>query len=102
MMKWKDKSGKQLTGKEFLERWKQGMQKITELQQLKITYKNNWIIIIGLIAGIVASSFAFKTLWWLIIVLVGALFNSLVAQLGTWQKIKVQEAIENTFERGFE
>ena len=91
---YKDTQGNKLNLEEFLGRWKQGLQSVTPLQQVKIQIKGNWIVIIGVLAGIVMSSLAAKTLWWLMIILFGGLFNVIVQQLGTWQKKKALERIE--------
>jgi len=85
-MKWKDKDGKEVGRKEFMERWKKGMQGVTPLQQTEVQIRSTWIMIAGIIAGIIVAIVAIKTAWWLLIILVGALGNTAIQQLGLWQK----------------
>jgi len=93
---YKDNQGNKLNLEEFMGRWKQGLQGVTPLQQTRVQFKSNWLIIVGVLAGIVMSFIAIKTLWWLVIILTGALFNVCVQQLGTWQKKKLLERFEDT------
>lgn len=89
----KTKAGEKIDWKEFFARWKSGIEGITPYQQTKMQLHSMYIIIIGIICGIVICLFAFKTLWWLFIILVGALFNSIVQLLGTWQKLQVLKKV---------
>ena len=72
--------------KTFLMHWKQGINGITIMQQVKMQISSTWIIIIGLLCGITMCIIGFKTLWWLLIILVGGLFNTLIQLLGLVQK----------------
>jgi len=90
----KDKSGKQLTWKEFMARWKQGILKITPHQQSKITYKNTYIMLFGVLAGFVSTLFFLKTLWWLSIILLAAFVNTIILQIGNYQKYQLLKSIE--------
>ena len=83
---WKDKFGNKLTAGEFFSRWKHGLAKVTPLQQVNIQIKGTYIIILGLCAGIFICSLNIKTLWWLMVILVGGLVNTSVQLLGLWQK----------------
>lgn len=94
---WKDKHGNVLDSKEFLEKWKQGIQSVTPLQQARIVYRNTWLIIFGISLGLVITIINYKTLWWLAIILAGALINTLVQQLGNYQKYKQLEKMEKAF-----
>ena len=91
----KTKSGEQITWKEFFHRWKIGMESITPLQQTKMQINSTWIIIIGLIAGIVISAMNIKTLWWLLLILVGGLGNTAVQQMGLLQKKQILMRFES-------
>lgn len=93
-MKWKDKDGKEVGRKEFFSRWKQGIEGITPLQQAKMAYKSTWIILVGIVAGIIVSFFTMKQLWWLLVILVGALLNTITVQIGNYQKMKIMERLE--------
>ena len=88
---WKDKQGNELTFKEFMARWKDGLTRVTGLQQVKIQIKSTWIMVIGLLAGIFIAILGIERLWWLLIILVGGLGNTLMQLLGLWQKKKLLE-----------
>lgn len=83
---WKDKDGKKLTFKEFMVRWKLGIEGITPLQQVKGQLNSTYIMLIGIACGFVISLFGFKNLWWLSIILGAAFFNTLISALGLFQK----------------
>jgi hypothetical protein len=93
-MKIKIKSGEKITAGEFLDRWKKGIAKVTPLQQVNNQLRSTWIIIIGIVAGIVISIMNIKTLWWLLIILVGALGNTLMQLLGLVQKRNMLKQLE--------
>lgn len=93
----KDKEGKKLTYKEFTERWKKGVEGITPLQKIKTQVGGTKIMLIGLIAGLVISIIGWKNLWWVAIILVGALFNTGVQFLGLIQQRKLLENLKNQF-----
>jgi uncharacterized membrane protein YdbT with pleckstrin-like domain len=83
---WKDKAGKPVTRKEFMERWKEGMSRVTPLQQIKAQILFQWITIIGLICGIGVSIWMFDKLWWVLIILVAAIGNTLFGLIGMYQR----------------
>lgn len=93
---WTDKQGKKLTRKEFFQRWKEGIEGVNPYQQTKAQMNSTIIILIGIVCGIVVTSFIAKQMWWLIIILVGALFNTLIQLLGIRQKAK---ALKTIYER---
>ena len=82
MKVWKDKSGKWITPQEFGERFKKGVEGVTPLQQVKTNLIGYFIIVIGVIIGLIAS-FSNKQ-WWLFIILIGSSFitgTSFLAQI---------------------
>lgn len=93
-MKWTDKQGKKVGAKEFMQRWKRGIIDITPYQQAKMTFNNTWIILVGIICGFVFTFFNMQQLWWLAIILGGAGFNTIVVQLGNYQKMKQLEIFD--------
>lgn len=102
--RWKmptDKFGKKLTWKEWLQRWKRGIEGITPLQQANIQIKGTYIIILGLCAGIFITALNIKSLWWLTLILVGGLFNSVMQWVGLYQKKNILERLYN-IEEDFE
>lgn len=97
MRRWKmrDKEGNYLTTKEFLERWKKGIQKVTPLQQTKISLQGVILVLIGVVVGIVSS---FMTgIWWLLIILCGSLFLTVINLIGTLQRYYSLKEIEKQF-----
>ena len=91
-----DKAGNYLTMKEFMARWRKGIEGITPLQQTNTQLLSTAIMLVGIVAGIVISLFAIKNLWWLCLVLTGALGNTSVSYLGLWQKKQVLKRLYAT------
>ena len=77
-----------------MKRWKSGIQSVTPLQQIKIQVRSTTIMLVGILAGIIVTLFNIKTLWWVLIMLVGVFGVTLVQFLGLIQKKKVLEDIE--------
>lgn len=92
MKVWTDKEGKKLTASEFKERFKQGLQKITPLQQAKTNQRAYYIMLIGILAGVVTSWI--NSTWWLVIILGAATITQLITILGNWQKIQTLKLFE--------
>ena len=80
------KTGEKINWKEFFERWKLGILQVTELQKINTQIKSTWIMIIGIIMGIVICIINIKTVWWLLIILIAALINTSIQQLSLYQK----------------
>ena len=91
---WKDKSGKWIDAKEFKERFAQGVDGVSALQQIKAQVLFSWITIIGLLCGVVVSIYRWNTLWWLIIVLLAGIGNTVIGLIGLLQKKKALAQIE--------
>ncbi len=95
---WKDNKGNKLTGKEFLSRFKKGVEGITALQKIKTQVNGTKIMLLGLVLGLFVSIYGWKNLWWVGIILIGALFNTGVQYLGLAQQKKMLEDLEKQFE----
>ena len=81
----KDKEGKEVKAGEFFSRWKEGVNKVTPLQQTQVSIYGYLFIFAGIIAGIIyAVSGAF---WWLALILTGALLINLIGFIGTLQRL---------------
>ena len=76
----KDNEGNQLTYKEYMERWKKGIEQVTPLQQAQAQFKSTIIMLIGILAGIIITISQFEKLWWVMLILCGA-FGVTVFQL---------------------
>lgn len=88
-MKIKDKLGNEYTWKEFLVKFKKGVDGITPLQQVKSQLQGTRIMLFGLLCGIVALAFKIKTTWWIEIILAAGLFNTSISLIGLKQKRNV-------------
>lgn len=83
---WKDKEGNELTFKEFTKRWKDGVNGITPIQKLKTQITATRIQLLGIFLGLIVTSIAYENLWWVAIILFGALINTGVQHLGLTQQ----------------
>ena len=90
----RDKQGNKLTFKEFINKWKEGIEGITPFQKIKTQLSGTKIILIGLFLGLVVSLYGFKRLWWVGIILVGAIINTGVQYLSLRQQKKLLENLE--------
>ena len=97
MKVWKDAEGKNITGKEFMQRWKAGIQKVTLKQQLEQSFIGYILIFIGILFGIFFTIKA-KT-YWLTTILVGSLIVYIMQVLGQIQKyimiVNIQKEVKN-------
>ena len=98
MKVWTDKKGEKLTTKEFVERMGEGIKEITPLQQVTTQINSTWVMIIGLIGGLVIAIKSFKSLWWLVLILGAAIFNTGISQLGLIQKRKTLRKMEEVYD----
>ena len=94
----KDKEGNKLTTKEFFSRWKKGIEGITPIQKLKTQVTGTRITLVGLILGLGVSIYGWKKLWWVAIVLTGAILNTGVQYLGQKQQLKLLKNLEKVEE----
>jgi len=81
---WTDRKGNKLTKEQFMERWKSGIEKVTPLQNTKVTLIGQVIVLTGIVLGIIVN--IVFSIWWLVVILIGSLIISLMATLGTYQK----------------
>lgn len=94
MFKIKDKKGNSYTTKEFLVKFKKGVEGITPLQQVKMSIKGTNVVLLGIFCGMIACGFAIKTLWWLEIILGASFFNTYIGLIGLKQKKRALEQFE--------
>jgi len=92
------KTGEQITTKEFMSRWKKGIQEITPYQQSKISLVGSCFMIIGVITGLI-TTFILKT-WWLFIILCGSFLLVGVGTIANYQKYIALQKINNLMEGG--
>lgn len=94
----KDKYGNKLTIKEYLARWREGIDGITASQKLKAQQGGTRITLTGLFLGLAVSIYGWEKLWWVGIVLIGAIINTGVQYLGQRQQLNQLKKLENTEE----
>lgn len=80
----KDKSGKEITSKEFMSRWKGGIQAVTPNQINNINIIGNIMVLVGILIGIYVT-YLTKT-WWIVVILIGSLVLASMGFLGCIQK----------------
>lgn len=96
MKVWTDKDGNKLTLKEFKNRWKEGMMKVSMIQQLKVQLIGYSPIFFGIIWGMIIS-FRLKQ-YWLFSILIGSLIISFFQFYSTMQKYLALRKFEKEFE----
>lgn len=89
---WKDKAGNKLTAKEFMQRWKEGIARVTPLQQTQNQINGYILVLIGELWGIFYSLVA-QTLW-LAIILIGGYMISKGQLTGIYQKKLILKQLE--------
>jgi len=94
----KDKQRNSLTWKEFFKKWKEGIDGITPLQKIKTQIIATRIQLLGLILGLIVTFIGYKNLWWVGIILIGALINTAVQYLGLSQQKKQLNQFEEQCE----
>ncbi len=90
----KDKKGKKLSLKQFLSRWKEGVEGTSPLQQKKISLWSFVPLFAGIIWGIVISLMG-KT-YWLALILSGSLPLTIINFISTLQQYRSIKKIEET------
>jgi len=83
--------------KEFFREWKKGIRQITPYQQSRIIFQNTWLMLFGILIGFVFTLFNFSNFWWLSIILFSAFINTIVVQIGNYQKYKTLKDMHDNF-----
>ena len=86
------KNYKELGHKEFFNRWKEGIAKVSPLAQAQSTLLGTFIIVLGTIIGII-SAIIYKQ-WWLLVIMIGSLIVSGTSLLGSYQKVLTLQNLE--------
>jgi len=93
---WTDREGNKLSFKQFISRWKKGIEGITPQQKIKTQILGTRIILLGLFLGLIVSLIAWRNFWWVAIVLTGALINTTIQYLGLIQQMNI---LRNIYEQ---
>lgn len=87
---WTTAKGEKVTFREFMKRWKKGIKKVAMeidmVKQVNQQIRFTQIIIFGLILGIGVSIYKITDLWWVMIILIGALGNTSIQLIALFQK----------------
>lgn len=87
------KDGTKHTWREFFKQWKEGMQKVTPLQQCITTQFGHVISGIGVIWGII---FSYRLeYYWMMVILIGGMIVLSMQYLANWQKKMIIKFPEN-------
>ena len=78
------KLGEKISWKEFMIRWKNGIQNVSQLQQAFFGLIGYVLVLIGILIGLYAT-FITKS-WWIFIILLGSLLLTGLSFLGGLQK----------------
>ena len=92
MKVWKDKAGNKLTGKEFIQRWRKGIEKVTALQQINSQIYGRFVLMIGVFWGIYVSILTAQI--WLTAILIGSFMVAKAQMYETYQKKLILEKLE--------
>ena len=91
---WKARNGDELSFKEFMASWRNGIEGSTPLQQTKITLWCMTPILVGLFYGFFVT--LFTKMYWLALVLAGSFPITLIQLIALWQKYKIQKKVDET------
>ena len=94
---WKNKKGEKLSFKEFIKHWQKGVEGITPLQSIKTQMGGTKITMLGMFLGLCVSIYGWRNLWWVGIILIGALLNTGIQFLGLRQQKKLLVNLEEQF-----
>lgn len=104
----KDLKGNKVGLKNFMKRWKAGIEGITPLQQAKTSIMGTWITLSGIIAGVVINALVrVEHQWiWIEAILIGSLTLVVIQMIGSLQKYwrfkevdKVQKELEESLKK---
>lgn len=95
---WKTRDGRGLTLKEFFKSWGRGIEGITPLQSVKTQILGTWIVVSGMIAGLIINLLVrIKYQWhWISVILFGSLIITSLSMIGLYQKYKILKKVEDT------
>jgi len=89
-----DKQGNYLTFKEYISRWKEGIEGISPKQKIISQIWGTRISLLGIVLGLIVSIIGIKRLWWIALILLGALIVTGTQYIGLIQQRNLFEDIE--------
>lgn len=93
---WEDREGNQLSLKEFMERWRKGVEGITPVQQSLTSLWSYPLIFGGLITGIVIN--IINKTWWILLILAGSFPITIMSVVSLYQKYRSQKKAQDAYE----
>ena len=96
------KDGEVISWKEFMIRWKKGIEGVTPEQKINGQIYGTTITFMGLFFGFGLSLWQFSKLWWLSLVLFGGMINTGIQLLGLYQQKKVFDNIKQLMGNNYE
>ena len=99
----KDNAGEKVKTKDFFQRWKDGIEGISPLQQSRTSLMGNWIVLSGVLGGMIINALVrISTQWiWIEVILLGSLVLVVMQMIGGLQKywkFKLAEKVQKQFE----
>jgi hypothetical protein len=92
---WEDKYGNQLSFKEFMGRWRRGVEGITPVQQSLTSLWSYPLIFGGIITGIIIN--IINKTWWLLLILCGSLPITIMQIISLYQKYRSQKKAQDAY-----
>lgn len=89
----KPSTGEKVTIKEFFHQWKEGIQKVTPLQQTYSAMFGQVVSMVGVVWGIIFSIII--GYWWMMTILIGGIIVLGTQMIGTMQKLFILKHIDN-------
>lgn len=89
---WKDKKGNKLTAKEFMQRWKEGIERVTPIQLTQNQINGFFVVMVGELWGIYVAILSLQ--YWLILILIGAFMVSKAQLTVIYQKKLILKKLE--------
>ena len=86
----KDKAGKEITFKEFIQRWKEGIINITPIQKLTNEIRGAFITLLGFILSFIAIIFLREKIGWLAYGLILIFLGNIITTFLKWNSLKQQ------------
>lgn len=93
---WQDKYSNQLSLKEFLGRWRKGIEGISPVQQSLTSLWGFPLILGGMMTGIIIN--IINHVWWLCLILVGGFPPTLMSLVSLWQRYQSQKKAQEAYE----
>lgn len=99
----KDNDGKEVKTKDFFQRWKDGIEGISPLQQSKTSLMGSWIVLSGVLGGMIINALVrISSQWiWIEVILLGSLVLVVMQMIGGFQKywkFKQADVVQKQFE----